>query len=523
MLGGSRIFGPCEKRVCSAESATHAASIGAGYAGHVERLPFDPGKMAASAKKPAPAGVRGDAPGSARDGTLTVTQLAGAIDAALKGGVPARVRVIGEVSGFRERTHWYFDLKDANAVVSCVVFQFAAKKVGFVPENGREVVVSGRVDFYAKAGKVSLIADKVEPVGAGALELAFRALVEELRGLGWFDTARKRAVPSFPRKIAVVTSRSAAALQDVLVTMRQRCPAVGVVLADVRVQGDGAASEIARAIRELNARREELGIDAILVTRGGGSMEDLWAFNEREVGEAIVKSALPVVAAIGHETDTTIAELVADERCSTPTQAATKLTPDRRALAREIDAADRRAAIAVERMLEDMRDDASRLGQRLAHGAERRVSAARKRLDRAGLMLERLRPTELRARMAARLASAETGLRAAMRSAMNDAAVRLEAIRLDEGMRGLVAERSRRVDAVGRQLRGVGPISVLERGYSVTTLKDGTVVRGPEQVGMGKIVTTKTAGGEFESQVVGGVRVKRLKRKAEENTPGLFG
>lgn len=487
------------------------------YALGVERLPFDPSKMSGAPAKPAAVKP------AAGDGTLTVTQLAGAIDSALKSGVPARVRVIGEVSGFRDRTHWYFDLKDANAVVSCVVFQFAARKVGFTPENGREVVVSGRVDFYAKAGKVSLIADKVEPVGAGALELAFRALVEELRGLGWFDPARKKRVPSFPRKIAVVTSRTAAALQDVLVTMRQRCPAVGVVLADVRVQGDGAAAEVAGAIRTLNARRDELGIDAILVTRGGGSMEDLWAFNERVVAQAIVESTLPVVAAIGHETDTTIAELVADERCSTPTQAATKLTPDRRALLREIDAAERRAMLAVERRVEDLRDDADRLGQRLLHGAERRVSAARKRVDRAGLMLERLRPTELRARLAARLAAAEKGLHSAMRGVISGATARVGAIRLAEAVRGMLAERASRVDAVGRQLRAVGPISVLERGYSVTTLKDGTVVRGPEQVSAGKVVTTRTAGGEFESQVVGGVRVKKLRRKDDEAAPGLFG
>lgn len=460
---------------------------------------------------------------SARDGTLTVTQLAGAIDSALKSGVPARVRVIGEVSGFRDRTHWYFDLKDANAVVSCVVFQFAARKVGFTPENGREVVVSGRIDFYAKAGKVSLIADKVEPIGAGALELAYRALVEELRGLGWFDVARKRRVPSFPRKIAVVTSRTAAALQDVLVTMKQRCPAVGVLLADVRVQGDGAAAEVAGAIRTLNARRDELGIDAILVTRGGGSMEDLWAFNERIVAKAIVESKLPVVAAIGHETDTTIAELVADERCSTPTQAATKLTPDRRALLREVDASERRVLLAVERRVEDLRDDSDRLAQRLLHGAERRVALARKRVDRAGLLLERLRPTELRSRLAARLAAAEKGLHSAMRGLIAGASARVDAIRLVDAAKGLVAERVARVDAVGRQLRAVGPISVLERGYSVTTLKDGTLVRGPEQVSAGKVVTTRTAGGEFESQVVGGVRVKKLRRKDDEATPGLFG
>ncbi|MCC6971752.1 MAG: exodeoxyribonuclease VII large subunit [Phycisphaerales bacterium] len=500
----------------------------------MERLPFKPEDMKGPSddgsriakRAAAKADSQSDAPpagSSARDGTLTVTQLAGAIDSALKAGVPARVRVIGEVSGFRDRTHWYFDLKDASAVVSCVVFQFAAKKVGFTPENGREVVVSGRIDFYAKAGKVSLIADKVEPIGAGALELAYRALVEELRGLGWFDVARKRRVPGFPRKVAVVTSRTAAALQDVLVTMKQRCPAVGVLLADVRVQGDGAAGEVAGAIRTLNARRDELGIDAILVTRGGGSMEDLWAFNERVVAQAIVESTLPVVAAIGHETDTTIAELVADERCSTPTQAATKLTPDRRALLREVDASERRVLLAVERRVEDLRDDSDRLAQRLAHATERRVSAARKRVDRAGLLLERLRPTELRSRLAARLAAAGKGLHAAMRGLIAGASARVDAIRIAEAAKGLVAERVASVDAVGRQLRAVGPISVLERGYSVTTLKDGTLVRGPGQVAPGKAILTRTAGGEFESQVVGGVRVRTLRRKDDEASPGLFG
>lgn len=474
------------------------------------------GKVGAS--RPAPPGED-----SSRGSTLTVSQLAGAIDLALKSGVPARVRVIGEVSGFRDRTHWYFDLKDANAVVSCVVFQSAARKVGFTPENGREVVASGRIDFYAKAGKVSLIADKLEPVGAGALELAFRALVEELRGLGWFDHERKRRVPTFPRKIAVVTSRTAAALQDVLVTMRQRCPAVGVVLADVRVQGDGAAAEVAGAIRTLNARRSEVGIDAILVTRGGGSMEDLWAFNERVVAQAIVESALPVVAAIGHETDTTVAELVADERCSTPTQAATKLTPDRRALLREIDAAQRHAMLAVERRVGDLRDDAHRLGQRLLRGGERRIAIARKRLDRAGLLLERLRPTELRARLAARLGAAEKGLHSAMHGTILGARSRLKAVRLADAAGGMLAQRSMRLEAVGRQLRAVGPISVLERGYSVTTLKDGTLVRGPGQVGPGKVVTTRTAGGEFDSQVLGDMKAKGLRRKSNEQSPGLFG
>jgi exodeoxyribonuclease VII large subunit len=194
------------------------------------RLPFDSAKMAQAKAVEQERRAAADSP-------LTVSQLAGRISVALAQGLPAKVRVIGEVSGFRERTHWYFDLKDAGAVVNCAMFATAARQARFTPRIGQEVVVTGRVEFYDKQGKMSLLIEKIEPVGAGALELAFRALCEELRGLGWFDPARKRAIPACPRLVAVVTSRSGAALQDVLDTMQRRCPSTGVALVDVRVQG----------------------------------------------------------------------------------------------------------------------------------------------------------------------------------------------------------------------------------------------------------------------------------------------
>ncbi|MCA9289351.1 MAG: exodeoxyribonuclease VII large subunit, partial [Phycisphaerales bacterium] len=303
------------------------------------RLPFDPGKMRGT--PPAHAGSSNSPSEPAAkppvDRPMSVAALAGLIAGALE-TLPRPVRVAGEISGLRDRTHWYFDLKDADAVVSCVMFASAARKAGFVPENGQAVVAGGRVEFYAKGGKVSLICDRLEPVGAGALELAFRKLVGEIRALGWFDPERKRALPTFPRRIAVVTSRTGAALQDVLDTARRRCPAVDIAVVDVRVQGDRAAGEVAAAIEWLGRRHTHLGIDAILVTRGGGSMEDLWAFNEKPVAAAIVACPVPVVAAIGHETDVTIAELVADERAATPTQAAMRLIPDRAALGEQVEA-----------------------------------------------------------------------------------------------------------------------------------------------------------------------------------------
>ncbi len=269
---------------------------------------------------------------AAQAAPLTVSQLAQRIGETIGGGFPQPVRVVGEVSGFKPNTHWYFNLKDADSVIGCVMFSSTARSALFTPSDGQQVVVTGRPDFWAKGGKTSFVVSRIEPVGQGALDAAFKALCDELRALGWFDQARKRPIPRFPRRVAVVTAATGAALQDVLVTMRRRCPAVEVGVVDVAVQGDGAAQDISAVFRWLGREHRRLGVEVILLTRGGGSKEDLWTFNERVVAEAIVRSPIPVVAAIGHEVDFTIAELVADERAATPTQAAMKVTPDTPAL-----------------------------------------------------------------------------------------------------------------------------------------------------------------------------------------------
>ncbi|HVZ93264.1 MAG TPA: exodeoxyribonuclease VII large subunit, partial [Phycisphaerales bacterium] len=293
---------------------------------------------------PPPAALTGAAPAHAASSAISVSELASRIEGALAKGFPDRVRVVGEISNLRKQTHLYFNLKDPDggddskhgAVISCVMFAKDASGVRFTPADGAKVVITGRIAFFAKQGRTQLYVEAMEPMGLGALEQRFRALSEELKKLGYFEPERKRALPVFPRRVAVVTSRTGAALQDVLSTMKRRCAAVDVAVVDVRVQGDGAAPSIVRALDWLSREHERLGVDAVIVTRGGGSIEDLWAFNERAVAEAIVRSSVPVVAAIGHETDVTIAELVADARCATPTQAAMVLTPDRAALGEEL-------------------------------------------------------------------------------------------------------------------------------------------------------------------------------------------
>lgn len=468
------------------------------------RLPFDPGKMksARSARTPEPP-----------DRPLRVSELAVGIDAALKARYPGTIRVVGEVSGLRERTHLYFDLKDENAVLGCVMFASAARRSREPFDNGSKLIASGRLDFYAPSGRVSLIVDRVELAGLGELDRAFRKLCEELRERGWFDPARKRPLPAFPRRVAVVTSRSSAAWQDVLATAAQRCPMIDLLLADSRVQGEGSADEIARTIRELSANADTLGIDAILVTRGGGSMEDLWSFNEPAVARAILESSVPVVAAIGHESDTTIAELVADLRAATPTQAAVALFPDKAALqrqltdrARHLAAATRRRLSEARHMLEGLRrhalladpagpvrfaaDRLERATLRLQRATERTRQAHANRLAVAARRLDRHQPSIRHASLAARLAEADRTLARAAKSSLREHRLRLE--------------------SAARELDAVGPGSVLARGYSITTLPDGTVVRTPADAPPEALIRTRLADGTLDSRVLGSAAADRV-------------
>lgn len=442
---------------------------------------------------------------SGQDAPLTVSQLAVLINRALRDHLPATIRLVGEIAQFRERTHWYFDVKDAGAVISCVMFASAARRSGFVPAVGQQVVLSGRVEFYDRGGRTQFMADRIEPVGAGALDLAFRKLCEELRGLGWFAEERKRPLPLLPRRVAVVTSRTGAALQDVLDTAKRRCPSVPIALVDVRVQGEEAAGQVAATVARLGAAHEQLGIDVVLVTRGGGSMEDLWAFNERIVAEAIVNCPVPVVAAIGHETDTTIAELVADLRASTPTQAAMRIFPDREALRRQLRSMQDRLAAQVTRQIRMERERLRGLArhpfltdpgslvarrreelavrlQRLVSAMRHGLSQSRGRLDRAAGRLERHRPSSVYARREARLHESMVRLRSAAR--------------------GLVERRTAALESAARGLDLVGPYSVLKRGFSMTLRPDGRVVRSRGDVAPGDRVTTRLTDGSFDSTVV---------------------
>jgi exodeoxyribonuclease VII large subunit len=355
--------------------------------------------------------------------------------------------------------------------------------------DGMQVVVTGRVDYYDAQGNIQLYVDMIEPVGQGALELRLRQLIEELRGLGYFDPAHKLPLPAMPTRIAVVTSRSGAALQDVINTAHRRWAGCRLYLYDVRVQGEQAAGEIAQAMQRLSKHGRKLGIEAIILTRGGGSIEDLWAFNERFVADAVYRCTLPIVAAIGHETDTTVAELVADMRCATPTQAAMTLVPDRESLEHQVHQAGQRLALMLRRRVE--------------HAEHRLAAASRHALFR--------RPQRL-----VELASQR----------LDDTARRLHT-----AMPRRLASEASRLEALGRQLGAVSPTSVLERGYSYTLGPDGKLLRHAGDTRAGDRLTTVLADGRVGSVVEGEaggmptpLRPRPRKRSSQnEAGPGLFG
>jgi exodeoxyribonuclease VII large subunit len=393
------------------------------------------------------------------------------------------VWVVGEISRatLAPSGHWYFVLKDEGAAVDCAMFKGRAQHLDFRPENGLKVEVRARVTIYEPRGAYQLAVEQMRHAGQGALFEAFERLKAKLGKEGLFEEARKRPLPAFPRAIGIVTSPAAAALRDILTTLARRAPMVPVFLYPALVQGEGAAAQVARAIAVANARGE---CDVLLVARGGGSLEDLWAFNEEAVARAIAASDIPVVSGIGHETDFTIADFVADLRAATPTAAAAAASPDREALlshlAREASRLSRACARLVENAAQRVDVAARRLltpAERLARGREQLAALAR----RLGLQARQsvgLRTASLR------------GLAPRLRGAAPDAgAARSELVaisrRLAAGALRAQRDRRSRVTAIAASLQHLDPTRVLSRGYAIVRAADGTVVRSGSTLSSG--------------------------------------
>ncbi|HEY1600412.1 MAG TPA: exodeoxyribonuclease VII large subunit [Pirellulales bacterium] len=396
---------------------------------------------------------------SDQEQVLSVGDLTDHIKGLLEGTF-SNVWVSGEISNFSrpQSGHCYLTLKDDRAQLRAVMWKGAASRLRFELEDGLEVVCQGDIDVYAPRGSYQLVIRQIEPKGVGALELALRKLREQLAAEGLFEAARKRPLPRFPRRIAFVTSPTGAAVRDFLEVLRRRWRGAHVLIVPTRVQGDGASLEIAAAIAAANQLPIE--IDCLVVGRGGGSVEDLWAFNEEPVVRAIHASRIPVISAVGHEIDVTLSDLVADMRALTPSEAAELVAP----AADELSAA---LAICRRRMTTALRSLATAARGRLQGVESRRTF--RRPFDRIHDLLQRLDELSLRS---GRL------------------------------MRRRIVDARSRTDGLAAHLDSLSPLGVLARGYSLTRrLSDGRIVRSSSELAVGDRITTRFATGEATSRI----------------------
>ena len=386
--------------------------------------------------------------------------------------------VEGEVSNLVRAAsgHHYFALKDAEAQVRCVLFRQRAAQLDWTLRDGDAVEVRATPTLYEARGEFQLTIDSVRRAGQGRLYEAFERLKQALDREGLFHAARKRPLPALPRQIGIVTSPAGAALHDVLTTLRRRMPSIPVVIYPTPVQGAGAGARIAAALAAAGARAE---CDVLILCRGGGSLEDLWAFNEEGVARALAACPLPVVSGIGHETDFTIADFVADLRAATPTAAAEQVCPDRQARRQTLRLQAQRLQRAQQRRFETAQQHLDHLARRLVHPGTR--------LQAQGETLQRL---------AVRLHQAET-------AALEQRAWRLERLgsRLAPAMQARLADWQHRLASPAAALPSLNPHAVLERGYSLVQTGDGTLVRTPRQAPPGTALQITLAGGTLDAHV----------------------
>jgi exodeoxyribonuclease VII large subunit len=411
--------------------------------------------------------------------------------------------VEGEISNYRPAPsgHVYFTLKDADAQLPIVLFRRQAMLLRFRPEDGLHVLVRGRVSVYEQRGQMQLVAETMEPVGAGSLQMAFEQLKERLKAEGLFDAARKRPLPAFPRTVGIVTSPTGAVIRDFLNIVGRRHSGLGVLLFPVSVQGDSAPAEVEAAINELNT--SDL-VDVIVLARGGGSLEDLAAFNSERVARAIAASRLPVVSAIGHETDFTIADFVADLRAPTPSAAAELITEAQHKIAEHLANLTHRLDRAARFQLLQARQHLTRLPvSRTEFRMSTLLLRLAQRLDDLGSRAEAALTGRFRQqhRRLADLAAAV--LRHDPRQQLAQARERLQACstRLQRSQEHQLHTHRARLSALDARLHSLSPLAVLERGYALVLNAEGGVIRSASQVATGDQLVTRLADGAIISRV----------------------
>ncbi len=416
---------------------------------------------------------------------LSVGELSTQIDQLLQSRIGC-VEVVGQINGPKFGKHWYFSLVDEDAKIDCAMWSSKTVRVtrtGWQPKQGDVVHVKGAIGHYGKFGKTQLYVESLTIFQdeKGKLQREFEALVKLLRCKGYFDVEHKQALPAYPKKIAVITSATSAAVQDVIATAEQRCPSVELLIVNVPVQGDASAPAVAKAISKIDDIAERDGIDALIVTRGGGAMEDLWSFNDAAVAEATFNASVPIVAAIGHESDTTIIELVADLRASTPTQAVMALIPVRDELLHMIHQLDARMKQSMRQYLKHQKIAITSRGDGLLQHIRAWIMECKQHVLQQS---ERLTSSRPHARFQAR----------------QKRLLQLDS-RLQRGMVNVLRRNQVLLTSASSRLEASSPTAVLKRGFSLTEDADGNIIRSIKQVNKEVIIKTLVADGSIESKV----------------------
>ena len=445
-----------------------------------------------------------------RTKVYTVTQVNSLVKDVLQANLPSWLTIKGEITDWKQHQsgHCYFSLKDEESVLPCAMWRGNFSKVKFKPGNGLAVLVTGSIDLYVPQGRYKLIVDEMIPAGMGALQLAFEQMVRKLEAEGLFSEAHKKPIPKYPQRIGILTSESGAAVHDIADSVHNRWPCTRLALYPVPVQGPGAAEAIAAAIRDVNRRNERLKLDVLIVGRGGGSLEDLWAFNEEVLVRAIFESRIPIISAVGHEVDVTVADLVADARASTPTKAGVVAVPNMEDVLSDLSHQERRLSGIVRSRFglcceflqtilasavfrnpllailnrEQYLDD---LGWDLGDAMRKVFFEAQKQVQDSYEQVARIEPHRLLGRMTVELNELKGRSLAAVTQALN--------------------RKNLQITAQENRLAGLNPKSVLNRGYSITlNQRTGQVVRTAGDVQVDDLLVTELAGeNRIESRVIG--------------------
>ena len=433
---------------------------------------------------------------------FTVTRLNSAVRMILEQDL-GLVWLTGELSNLAMPSsgHWYFSLKDISAQVRCAMFKGNNRRVPFRPQDGMQVLVQARVSLYEPRGDYQLIIESMQPAGDGMLALRFEELKRRLGAEGLFDEGRKRPLPREPRAVGLVTSATGAALHDMLTVLGRRAPDLPVFIYPTQVQGSAAIGQIVAAIALANRRAE---VDVLIVGRGGGSLEDLWCFNEEAVARAIAHSAIPVVSAVGHEVDVTISDFAADLRAPTPSAAAELVAPDRSARAQRLVHLKQRLVQAISRRQTAARHGFALLQKRLDHqDPKRRLEQQSQRLDELSGRLQQLLNLRLH-QGERRLANLELRLQARSPSTLLAAGKRRHQL-AEERLHTLMSKRqdlaAHRLAMLSARLDGVSPLATLGRGYSITRTPSGEVISRAAQVSPGQQLVTTLAEGALRVRV----------------------